>query len=181
MPRGALLIRAGTVDRALFARVARGRTPWLDRALPRLSMSANHSFLWIGTSGARAAFAGDAGRRAAVRGMGSIVVTSAIVNLAIKRAVRRPRPDRAEVPAVRQLRAQPLTTSFPSGHAASATAYAVGAGLEAPGIAPLLGVAAAGVAYSRIYVGVHYPGDVAAGCAIGAAVAAAGRRLTSIA
>ncbi len=181
MPRGALLIRAGTVDRALFARVARGRTPWLDGALPRLSASANHSFLWMGTSAVMVACGGDAGRRAAVRGMGSVVVTSAIVNLAIKRAVRRPRPDRAEVPAVRQLRAQPLTTSFPSGHAASATAYAVGAGLEVPAVAPLLGLVAAGVAYSRIYVGVHYPGDVAVGCAVGAAVAAAGQRFTQIA
>lgn len=50
MARGALFIRAGSLDRALFSRVARRHTPRLDQTLPRLSVAANHSFLWIGVS-----------------------------------------------------------------------------------------------------------------------------------
>ena len=175
---GAFLVRAGSLDRALFARVARGRGPGLDRTLPRLSVAANHAFLWVGASAVLGVFGGSAGRRAAARGMGSVVVTSALVNLAVKRVVRRPRPGLWGVPAARRLRVQPLTTSFPSGHAASAAAFAVGAGVEAPRVGAALAPVAAAVAYSRIYVGVHYPGDVAAGAAIGAAVAALGRRVT---
>ena len=90
-PRGLLepLIR---LDCELFARLAGGHTPWLDRSLPLLSRSANHSGLWIAIAACLAAGAGRRGQRAAVRGLGSIGVTSLLVNQAIKRVVRRPRP-----------------------------------------------------------------------------------------
>jgi len=109
------------VDCALFARVARTHTPWLDRAVPLLSRSANHSGLWIAVGAVLAIGGGRRGRRAAVRGLGSITVTSLIVNQAIKRAVRRPRRT-LRVPVARRVKVAPLT-SFPSGHAASAAAF----------------------------------------------------------
>ena len=177
MPGSLVFVRAGRLDRGLFARVAAGRGPWLDVVLPRLSRAADHALLWHGTAGVLALAGGEDGRRAAVRGVGSLAVTSAIVNLAIKRAVRRPRPELRVVPRGRRLAVQPLTTSFPSGHAASAAAFAVAVGGERPALAPVLGVAGAAVAYSRVYVGVHYPGDVVAGVAVGAGVALAARRL----
>ena len=177
MPGSLVFVRAGRLDRGLFARVAAGRGPWLDVVLPRLSRAADHALLWHGTAGVLALAGGEDGRRAAVRGVGSLAVTSAIVNLAIKRAVRRPRPELRVVPRGRRLTVQPLTTSFPSGHAASAAAFAVAVGGERPALAPVLGVAGAAVAYSRVYVGVHYPGDVVAGVAVGAGVALAARRL----
>lgn len=164
------LASAGRFDGRIFAWVARGRLPWLDRVLPTLSRSANHSLLWLATSGVLTLSGGRSGQRAALRGIVSIAVTSAIANQALKRVVRRPRPSLRNVPAVRRLPAQPLTTSFPSSHAASATAFAIGAGVELPRLAPLLAVAAGGVAYSRVYVGVHYPADVLAGAGLGAAV-----------
>jgi undecaprenyl-diphosphatase len=158
------------VDSRLFHAVASSHTPWLDTTLPRLTRAANHSALWIATAGALAAFGGRRGKRAALRGLGSIGVTSALVNQGIKRLVRRPRPSLQRVPAARRLRAQPLTTSFPSGHAASAAAFAVGASSELPQARIPLGALAAAVGYSRIYVGVHYPFDVLTGAAIGAAI-----------
>src|SRR3954470_22335780 len=154
-PRGPLepLVR---LDCDLFARVAGSHTPWLDRALPVLSRSANHSGLWI-TIGACLAGGGRRGQRAALRGVASIGVTSLVVNQGIKRVVRRPRPSLRNVPAVRRVRVAPLTTSFPSGHAASAAAFATGVASEfAPAGLPLSGLAAA-VGASRVYVGVHYP------------------------
>jgi undecaprenyl-diphosphatase len=64
----------------------------------------------------------------------------------------------------------PLSTSFPSGHSASAAAFAVSVGRLLPGLRLPLRVAAGIVAFSRIYTGVHYPGDVVMGAALGTVV-----------
>ena len=63
--------------------------------------------------------------------------------------------------------------SLPSGHAATAFAGAVALSYLWRRAAPLFFLLAAAIAYSRVYVGVHYPGDVLLGAAIGAAVGAA--------
>lgn len=164
------------LDCALFSSVARAHTPWLDRALPLLSRSANHSRLWLGVAALLGVAGGRSGKRAAVRGLGSLGVTSLAVNQGVKRIVRRPRPSIRAVPVVRRLVVQPLTTSFPSGHAASGAAFATGVAIEKPRVAPPIALAAAAVACSRVYVGVHYPFDVATGAAVGAAVALGTRR-----
>src|SRR5215210_4256382 len=67
-PRGAIadLVRA---DCALFARVAHGHTPWLDRVLPLLSRTANNSRLWMAVAGGLAVGDGRRGKRAALRGL----------------------------------------------------------------------------------------------------------------
>src|SRR4051794_2543242 len=132
--------------------------PWLDRGLPLVSRSANHSGLWIAIAACLAAGGGRRGQRAAVRGLGSIGVTSLVVNQGIKRVVRRPRPSLRNVPAVRRVRVAPLTTSFPSGHAASAAAFATGVAIELPPAGPPLAVlAAAGGGARRGLGGAHSP------------------------
>ncbi|GAA4664747.1 bifunctional phosphatase PAP2/diacylglycerol kinase family protein [Streptomyces chumphonensis] len=171
--------RPRTWDHALFAAVADHHWPGAERALPRLSHAADRSRLWWGLAGAMA-FSGLGGvraRRAAVRGVASLAVASATVNTIAKGAVRRRRPLLDAVPAIRQLKAQPVTTSFPSGHAASAAAFATGVALESRGWGALVAPLAASVAFSRVYTGVHYPSDVLAGAAIGAGVAVVVRRL----
>ena len=171
--------RALTVlDAHVFTTVGSGRSRSLDRMLPRLSRSADHGVLWIVTGVALAATGGAAGRAAAARGLGSIALSSLLVNQGIKRVVRRPRPPLDGVPAARRL-PMPTTTSFPSGHAASAAAFATAAGSELPVLRGPIATVAAAVALSRVYVGVHYPLDVVAGGAVGAAVAKlAGSRTT---
>jgi len=141
--------------------------------VPLLSRSANHGLLWIAIAGAMSASGGPSGRRAAVRGLVATGVTSLVVNQVIKRVVRRPRPSLRDVPAARRLRLVPLTTSFPSGHAASAAAFATGAAIELPPAGPPLAALAAAVGGSRVYVGVHYPLDVLVGAGVGATVARA--------
>ena len=84
-------------------------------------------------------------------------------------------PDLASVASHRALRRAPNTLSFPSGHSASAAAFVSGLALESPAMGALVAPLALGVGYSRVHVGVHYPGDVVAGLAVGAAVAASGR------
>ena len=54
----------------------------------------------------------------------------------------------------------PTSTSFPSGHSASAAAFAVAVSDVVPALRVPLGAVAGTVAFSRVYVGVHYPGDV---------------------
>ena len=91
------------------------------------------------------------------------------MNLAIKPIGRRGRPDRAGagVPGIRHVR-MPDSTSFPSGHSASAFAFATAISRERPWIALGSGFLAAAVAYSRVHTGVHYPGDTVTGSLIGA-------------
>ncbi|WRZ88805.1 phosphatase PAP2 family protein [Streptomyces sp. NBC_01007] len=159
-------------DQRLFTRVAAARVPGADPALRRLSHAANHGRLWIGTAAGLGLVGGPTGRRAALRGLGSLALASFTVNTLVKWSARRPRPLLEGVPSIRRLSRQPHTTSFPSGHSASAAAFATAVALESTRYGALVAPVAAAVAFSRVYVGVHYPGDVLAGVAIGAGAAA---------
>jgi diacylglycerol kinase family enzyme/membrane-associated phospholipid phosphatase len=164
------------IDLALFRRAARWHAPVLDKTLPPLTRSGNKSLLWAAIGVLLNLFGGRFGRRGALRGAFAIAITSFVTNIPAKLLWRRKRPVIDEVPQVRRLVKLPMSTSFPSGHSASAFAFATGVALEKPIVGvPLLGVAAA-MAYSRVYVGVHYPSDVVAGAAIGAGMAIASRR-----
>ena len=167
------LDQAERADAAAYAAVARTDIPTLDRAMSRLSEAANYSRLWIGAGLLLALLGGERGRRAAGDGLASVAVTATIVNLALKPLGRRPRPER-DVLLARHVR-MPRSRSFPSGHAAAGFAFATGVGETQPGLAVPLRVLAALVAYSRVHTGVHFPGDVVFGAALGASLA----RITS--
>jgi membrane-associated phospholipid phosphatase len=160
------------VDVALYAAVAATPTPALDSAVRRLTTAANYSRLSLAAAAALAAGRGPRGRRAARAGLASVAVTSAIVNLAIKPLVRRRRPDRDTrgVPLSRQV-PMPTSRSFPSGHTASAFAFATAVGDVLPREALALRMLAAAVGYSRVHAGVHFPGDVLLGALIGTSTA----------
>jgi undecaprenyl-diphosphatase len=105
----------------------------------------------------------------AVLGAVSYLVAEGLSSL-LKGVFDRPRPSVAD-PAVHPLVAVPNNGSMPSAHAASAFAAAVAVGLLHPRLRwPLVALAAL-IAFSRVWLGVHYPTDVIAGAALGAVVA----------
>ncbi|HEX5115626.1 MAG TPA: phosphatase PAP2 family protein [Pseudonocardiaceae bacterium] len=159
----------GAADRALMAKAARTDSVVLDGALPALGRAANYGRLWFGVAGGLALIGSRRGRRAALRGVAALGLASATVNIVSKQLVGRPRPAVELAPLVRRLTIAPRTTSFPSGHSASAAAFATGVVLESPLLGIPVAVLAAAVATSRVAVGVHYPSDVVAGIGIGVA------------
>ena len=86
------------------------------------------------------------------------------VNYCIKRLVRRRRPRLDDIEPVGRV---PRSLSFPSAHAATSFAGATLMGALVVPLRPLLYGAAALMAFSRPYLGVHYPSDVVAGAAVG--------------
>jgi undecaprenyl-diphosphatase len=101
-----------------------------------------------------------------------------LISLGLKQGIGRERPNVA-YPDPRPLVHAPHDGSFPSGHATVSFACATVLSFYAPRAAPAFYVLAAAIAWSRVYVGVHYPLDVLGGAALGFGIAIALRWLTA--
>ncbi len=169
-----LLTHLDAFDRRLFARLTRRERHLADTVLKEVSTAANRSLLWFAIAAFLAVFGGSRGRRAALRGLVAITMSSTLVNLPLKYLARRSRPrlHRSERPMLINM---PGSFSFPSGHSASAFAFMTGVALEEPKALPLIAPLAGAVAYSRVHLRVHYPLDVAVGAAIGTTMGLASR------
>ncbi len=156
--------RVQRLDTTLIERSRKTRSPRLDRALVTITQAAAYSRLWMAIAGALALSGRPMARTAAARGLTAVALASAISNGPVKLVAHRRRPPSSPHGALIQM---PASTSFPSGHAASAFAFATAVSAELPPLAPALLALAIAVAYSRVHAGVHYPSDVAAGAACG--------------
>src|SRR4029077_9793288 len=117
---------------------------------------------------------GRRGRAVALRALTSYAAASAISNGVVKQLVDRSRP----APIGRRGPTK-STSSFPSSHAATASAFSVLVLLEWPSVGwPLLGLATV-VAGARVYARQHPIADVVAGIALGVAVSVAVQRLAA--
>ncbi|MET1043120.1 MAG: phosphatase PAP2 family protein [Microbacteriaceae bacterium] len=150
--------------------------PGVDRGFVQLSHSANRSRLWM-VIAVILVVAGRANRRGAIRGVLSVLVASIIANLIGKKVFGGDRPLLKDVPIGRQLKKSPTSPSFPSGHSASAAAFATGVALESPAAGVAIAPLAAAVVYSRLHTGAHWLSDVIGGSLIGISVALLSKKL----
>lgn len=110
--------------------------------------------------------------------VGVAILIAESVSGALKFAVERDRPPVSR-PVPEPLLEAPTTYSFPSGHATVAFACAAVLALAVPRLRWWFFGLAALIAFSRVYVGVHYPGDVLAGAVLGIGLATALRMLAA--
>ena len=167
--------RVHALDLRVDALVERIRGPQLDPVFYGLSSAADHGLLWLLVGASRAARAGDPA--VALRMGAALGVESLLTNGPIKMMFRRVRPEDDHPPEgpLPYGMHRPVTSSFPSGHAASAfTAATLLAGGPAT---PVWFALAAGVASSRVYTRMHHTSDIVAGAALGVALGTIARRV----
>lgn len=143
-----------------------GSDPAVIAAARGMSHFGEHALGWIGC--AAVGYVLDKPRRRQWVGVAVGAVGAHAASIVIKRVVRRPRPND---PSIEINVSTPSQLSFPSSHATSTTAAAVLMG-RITGL-PLPAVLVPPMLLSRMVLGVHYPTDVLAGAALGAASAAA--------
>ena len=161
------------LNRFLFRLVNDAWTsPALDSCMIFFDSINDYGVVWLVLLGALAALSGKTGRRAALAGLAAMVVGSSSSEV-LKSLVMYPRPF-VSLSDVRLLVSPPGSYSFPSVNATYAFAASSGASLTARRLLGRLPVwswgflaLAVAVSYSRVYVGVHYPGDVLSGAIIG--------------
>jgi len=172
------LSEAKAVDTAVYGAIAASKTPSLDIAMRGLSRAADQSKLWFAAAAAMALLGGSRGRLAAWNGLVSLGIASGFTHFVAKPLTTRRRPAREESEELARRHVQmPRSSSFPSGHAASAFAFATGVSSTQPALSAPLRAVATLVGYSRVHTGVHYPADVLAGAFIGVSAAELARRL----
>ena len=146
----------------------RGHTPGAERSVAGFSRLGEHGAVWLALGAA--GWALDRPRRARWARASGVVAATYALNTALKLLVRRPRP---QLPGLPALTSTPTRLSFPSAHASTSFAGARAYSRLGLPAGPLYALAA-GLACSRIYLGVHYPSDLVAGALLGTAVAACG-------
>lgn len=144
----------------------RGHGPRVERAVLIFTRAGEHGLLWQALCGLGAVV--DRRRRPLYLRTMRTVMLAYLANVGLKYVVRRPRPQLEDLPA---LSSTVTSLSFPSAHAT--TSFAAARMLAGDGGLPKLPVyaLAKAMAVSRIYAGVHYPTDIAAGAALGTALA----------
>ncbi|HSI04182.1 MAG: phosphatase PAP2 family protein [Myxococcota bacterium] len=155
--------RLHAYDEAILVRVRKWEVPRLTKVMRALTNIGNASSWWVMGLGLMAC--GGSARRPAIL-LGTAALVGAGVSQVIKRTALRPRPN-PQVLGLAALTENPDRFSFPSGHATAAFAVAVSLTGEGAWLGPASMALATGIGVSRVYLGAHYPLDVAAGAVLG--------------
>ena len=139
------------------------RTPFLDRFFAAVTRLGDHGVFWIVL--AAALLCVPKTRRLGLCVTAALLLNGLFCNLLLKPLIARPRP--FVLREIALLIAAPKDFSFPSGHTSAAFAAASALALCRSRFAVPAGVLAAVIAFSRLYLFVHYPTDVLAGLLLG--------------
>jgi membrane-associated phospholipid phosphatase len=153
-------------ERLLLLARTWGHTPAAERKVARFSLLGEHAAIWLVLGVAESLRASGDGRSRWARATGTVAGTYA-ANTALKLLVRRVRP---ELPGLPPLTNTPTRFSFPSAHSSTSFAGALAYSRAGFPATPLYALAA-GLALSRLYLGVHYPSDVLVGALFGLTIA----------
>lgn len=154
--------------------------PVLDAVMRAVTTQENWYPMLGGLGIALIIWGGRRGRMAVAMLVIAVALTDQISCSLLKPLIGRARPPNALAPGdVRLLVGASTACSFPSAHAANAFAMATAVSWRLGRFAPLAFVIAAAVAYSRIYVGVHYPLDALAGAILGVLIGRLSIRIVS--
>lgn len=158
------LARLLSFDEALllaFQRLHRPERTALARTLTHAGDAKTWTFVGLALLATRSSFGIHLGLRLA-----AATLTATLLVQVLKRSLTRPRPD-ASIVGFEALASNPDRFSFPSGHTAAAFAVAIAWATEPFGLGPAALLLASGIGLSRVYLGAHYPLDVAAGLLLG--------------
>jgi len=162
-PRMGRLARLLAIDERLLVSARRLHGPWrtrLAKALTRAGDTSSWTLVVLALLAAGRPFTVLGARLAAATLLGTLL------SQALKRSLHRPRPTSAIV-EFEALAENPDRFSFPSGHTTAAFAAAVALAGAPFGLGPAALLLALGIGASRVYLGAHYPLDVAAGVVLG--------------
>jgi undecaprenyl-diphosphatase len=153
------------LDHGLRAWVVTHRIDWLNQPIFLLTVAGLYGAVWV-----LIALVLALARRMSWRDVGRLLlvlaVTTIVTDYVLKPALHRARPFE-ETPEIRVIGQHSETPSFPSGHTATAVAGAFVFTRTWPAGTVAWWVLAAAIAYSRVYLGVHYPLDLVAGAIVG--------------
>ena len=164
------------LDQELQSWVVDHRLGVLDPFFAALSYAGSFGFVWLGIAFGISGFSWS--RPWLWTRVGAVILVAESVSGVLKEWADRDRPPISN-PDPEPLVELPPTYSFPSGHATVSFACATVLALAVPRLRAPLFVLAALIAWSRVYVGVHYPFDVLAGAVLGVAIAIALRMLAA--
>lgn len=150
----------------------RGHHPAIEKSALALSKSGENGYLWFGLGLAGAAL--DRKQRKQWLAASMIGPLAIGFNFLIKLVAKRPRPRLEDLPP---LGGAPSSLSFPSAHATASFAAATAMSRLAPELKLAFFGAAAVMAVSRPYLGMHYPSDIVAGAVLGTVVGTAASTL----
>ncbi|MGI8910550.1 MAG: phosphatase PAP2 family protein [Rubrobacteraceae bacterium] len=160
--------RIKNLDRALFAAIFRVKWPAFTHVMRAFTIVGAAGFLWGVTAGVAFLFT-DLEPWSLILPWGA-VASSWIIAETTKYFFDRARPFMSDT-EIAPLIKTPSSSSFPSGHSATAAAGAITLSAAYPAFTPIFLLAGLLVVLSRVYLGVHYPFDVLAGVIIGAVTA----------